>query len=102
MVCCDDVLLTLSGASYTTISSKRSTSSPAGNTTIVAPDSYVWVDNDKSYYISMANETKSVAIEAMRQLKDFINLASFMKTHAEVVKSESENISGVRRRKRSS
>lgn len=100
MTCCENVPLTLSGASYTRSSSKRTRSDSGNKSTVVAPDSYIWVENDKSYYISMANETKGTAIEAMRQLKDFGNLASFMKTHAEKVKSESENISRVKRMKR--
>ena len=65
---------------------------PTKNTTCVAPDAYIWVESDKSYYVSIANEHKRAAILAMRELGDFENLASFMKTNVDVVKSESVNV----------
>ena len=64
---------------------------PAKNTTCVAPDVHIWVESDKSYYVSIANEHKHAAIQAMRELGDLVNLASFMKTNADVVKPESIN-----------
>ncbi|KAF2720718.1 hypothetical protein K431DRAFT_313194 [Polychaeton citri CBS 116435] len=89
---CCNADITLSGASYNRPTSKRGNPVSRRAATRVAPDSYMWVEKEQSYYISMGNETKSAAIEAMRQLRDFTNMASFMKTHADVVKSELINI----------
>ncbi|KAK4497373.1 hypothetical protein PRZ48_011824 [Zasmidium cellare] len=88
-VCCE-ADTALSGASYSTTNSKmmRKTRSAGG---VAFADSYAWVEDDKSYYISHSNSTKMAAVEAMRSLGDFTNLGSFFKTHAEVVKSEAEN-----------
>jgi hypothetical protein len=89
---CCEATLALTGASYSRPSRKRDAMHRK------TPDSYVWVDADQSYYISMVNETKASAIESMRLLKDFQNLGAFMKTHAEVVKNETKNIAGQRYR----